>query len=80
MKITSIDKEVKQILESGYYRIPRFQRSYSWVGENIEEFWNDTIVDSDSDYFIGSIVVFKGREDTLGLVGVNVKCCVRAVS
>ena len=30
MKIRSIDKDIKDILESGFYRIPRFQRPYSW--------------------------------------------------
>lgn len=30
MKIESTDKEIRTILQSGYYRIPRFQRPYSW--------------------------------------------------
>ena len=69
MKIRSIDKEIKDILESGYYRIPRFQRSYSWDRENLEDFWNDVVVDADSDYFIGSMVVFKSpQSDTFGVV------------
>ena len=69
MKIRSIDKEIKDILESGYYRIPRFQRPYSWDRENLEDFWNDVIVDSDSDYFIGSMVVFKSQHsDVFGVV------------
>jgi uncharacterized protein with ParB-like and HNH nuclease domain len=44
MKIRSIDKDIRDILESGFYRIPRFQRPYSWDRENIEDFWNDVII------------------------------------
>jgi uncharacterized protein with ParB-like and HNH nuclease domain len=68
MKINSIDKNTKSILSSNYYKIPRFQRPYSWTQENISDFWTDTIVDSDTDYFIGSIVVFDLGNDTFGIV------------
>ena len=69
MKIRSIDKDIKDILESGFYRIPRFQRPYSWDRENIEDFWNDVIINADADYFIGSMVVFKPpSSDTAGVV------------
>ena len=69
MKIRSIDKEIRDILKSGYYQIPRFQRSYSWDRENLEDFWNDVVVDANSDYFIGSMVVFKSpQSDTFGVV------------
>ncbi|GAC1447762.1 MAG: DUF262 domain-containing protein [Ktedonobacteraceae bacterium] len=61
MKIACVDKEMKVILETGYYRIPRFQRPYSWERENIEDFWNDTIINNDTDYFIGSMVVFREK-------------------
>jgi len=68
MKINSIDKNVKNILSANYYKIPRFQRPYSWTQENISDFWTDTIVDSEVDYFIGSIVVFDAGNDTFGIV------------
>lgn len=68
MKINCIDKEVKKILETWYYCIPRFQRPYSWEKEHIDEFWNDTILGSESDYFIGSIVVYKQENDIFGIV------------
>jgi len=66
MKIECFDKEIASVFE-GFYRIPRFQRPYSWEREHIEEFWNDTIVDQEADYFIGSIVLFK-EKDVLGIV------------
>ena len=68
MKIACVDKEMRAILETGYYRIPRFQRPYSWEKENIEDFWNDTIVNNTDDYFIGSMVVFKEKSGTFGIV------------
>jgi len=66
MKIECFDKEIGSVFE-GFYRIPRFQRPYSWEREHVEEFWNDTISDPDADYFIGSIVLFKDK-DALGIV------------
>lgn len=68
MKINSIDKNIKAVLSANYYKIPRFQRPYSWTQENISDFWIDTIVDSETDYFIGSIVVFDDGNDTFGIV------------
>ena len=57
MKINCFDKQVGQFLSEAYYKIPRFQRAYSWDHVNVEEFWNDTVVESETDYFIGSFVV-----------------------
>lgn len=66
MKIECFDKEIAAVFE-GFYRIPRLQRPYSWEKEHVEEFWNDTIIDQEADYFIGSIVLFKDK-DALGIV------------
>jgi uncharacterized protein with ParB-like and HNH nuclease domain len=68
MKIDSKDKELKKILETGYYFIPRFQRPYSWEKDHINEFWNDSLVESETDYFIGSIVVYKINDERYGIV------------
>lgn len=59
MKIESLDQDIRNLLSSGYYRIPRFQRPFSWTRENIQEFWDDVVRDNPTDYFIGSMVVFK---------------------
>lgn len=58
MEIKPVDKTVKQLLESGFYRIPRFQRPYSWDQENVDDFWLDAVANSDPDYFIGSFVLY----------------------
>jgi uncharacterized protein with ParB-like and HNH nuclease domain len=67
MKINCFDKQVGQFLSEAYYKIPRFQRAYSWDHVNVEEFWNDTVVESETDYFIGSFVVYDDK-GTLGVV------------
>ena len=68
MKIESRDQDIRTLLSSGYYRIPRFQRPYSWTRENIQEFWDDVIRDNPPDYFIGSMVVFKESQQRFGVV------------
>ena len=68
MKIESLDQDIRTLLSSGYYRIPRFQRPYSWTRENIQDFWDDVIRDNPTDYFIGSMVVFKDGQQRFGVV------------
>ena len=61
MKITCLEKEVGQFLGEAFYKIPRFQRPYSWDHANLEEFWNDVVVENDADYFIGNFVVYDDK-------------------
>jgi uncharacterized protein with ParB-like and HNH nuclease domain len=69
MKIESRDLDVRTMLSSGYYRIPRFQRPYSWEREHVQEFWDDVIArESSEDYFIGSMVVYKDGMQVSGVV------------
>jgi len=68
VKIESVDQEIRNLLSSGYYRIPRFQRPFSWTRENVQEFWDDVVRDNPTDYFIGSMVVFKEGSQRYGVV------------
>lgn len=68
MKIESTDQDLRTMLSSAYYTIPRFQRPYSWDRENIQEFWEDVIQDNPQDYFIGSMVVYKDGKQRYGVV------------
>jgi len=70
MDIKPVDQTVKTLLESAFYRIPRFQRPYSWDRENVADFWNDAVTSEDPDYFIGSFVVYRQSvaSDTLLVV------------
>lgn len=62
MKIECHDHTVKEIFESSYYEIPRFQRPYSWEKDNLEDFWKDVFLSNEKDYFIGSIVTYKSGD------------------
>ena len=50
-------KKIKGILFSGddVYKIPRYQRAYSWNEDEISVFWED-ITSAEKSYFIGSLV------------------------
>lgn len=62
MKIACVDQEIRKVLESNYYKIPRFQRPYSWDKDNIQEFWIDIENHKSGELFIGSMVVYiKGQ-------------------
>ncbi|TVP68442.1 MAG: DUF262 domain-containing protein [Leptolyngbya sp. LCM1.Bin17] len=68
MKIESKDTDVETLLDGSYFHIPRFQRPYSWDNENINDFWEDVVVNQNDDYFIGSMVVFKKSKQQFGVV------------
>ena len=68
MKIESTDQDIRNLLSSGYYRIPRFQRPYSWSRENIQDFWDDVVREEPESYFIGSMVSFKDGSQRYGVV------------
>jgi len=66
ISVNANDKTIEAVLTGGFYRVPRFQRPYSWDPSNVEDFWDD-VIDSGSDYFIGSMVIFRDG-DAAGLV------------
>ena len=51
MIIKPSDKTIKGLLEGGFYKIPRFQRPYSWDQENVDDFWSDAVTSEADDYF-----------------------------
>ncbi|WP_315095406.1 DUF262 domain-containing HNH endonuclease family protein [uncultured Cellulomonas sp.] len=61
-------RDVKDVLKSDYYEIPRFQRPYAWGPEHLDEFWTDVVADNDEGYFIGPMVSYKMRRDTFAIV------------
>lgn len=68
MKIESSDQTITDLFNSGYFVIPRFQRPYSWDQENISEFWDDVVRNTPTDYFIGSMVVYRMADRRFGVV------------
>jgi hypothetical protein len=67
MKITCLDKSVGKLLAESFYRIPRFQRPYSWDRTNVEDFWKDAVVENEGQYFIGNFVVYDDKT-AMGIV------------
>lgn len=61
-------RDVKDLLKSDFYEIPRFQRPYSWSSENLDDFWRDVVLDNEEGYFIGPMVAYKLRGDVYGIV------------
>jgi uncharacterized protein with ParB-like and HNH nuclease domain len=39
--------QLSSILNKKIYRIPEFQREYSWEKDELEAFWNDIYVEND---------------------------------
>ena len=66
MQVSSNWRRMEQVLTAGFYKIPRFQRPYSWDRANVEDFWED-LVESRDGYFIGSMVIYTDG-DANGLV------------
>jgi len=68
MKIEANDKEVRDIFSLGYFKIPRFQRPYSWMDEEVINFWEDVVIRDYEHYFIGSMVVYQTEKPYYGRV------------
>lgn len=61
-------RDLKDLLKSDFYSIPRFQRPYSWSSENLEDFWRDVVVDNPEGYFIGPMVAYTEGGDVFKIV------------
>ncbi len=73
MELHAETRSVNQIFSPNKkYMVPRFQREYSWEGEEIDEFWDDIVQQiktveakvRNEEYFIGCIVLV-GEETKL---------------
>lgn len=51
-----------------YYVIPRFQRPFSWDGDNFADFWRDLTKDESTGYFIGPMVIWQERDSHIARV------------
>jgi hypothetical protein len=61
-------RDLKDLLKSDFYSIPRFQRPYSWSSENLEDFWRDVVGDNPEGYFIGPMVAYTEGGDVFKIV------------
>lgn len=68
MDLSSNDRPIRRVLAETFFKIPRYQRSYSWTRENVEDLWDDA-VNGSREYFIGSVVVHRvSKKDTVAIV------------
>jgi len=46
------------VLQSGFYAVPMYQRSYSWSEQQVSDFWHDIMeaIAGDNQYFLGTLV------------------------
>lgn len=66
MKVTPFPKTTSTFVKESFLRIPRFQRPYDWENENLADFWNDLREEGNSDYFMGSVVLYHdGKENNV---------------
>ena len=85
MNFSSTRRDMQALLTSGFYKVPRFQRPYSWTREELEELWSDVIIAKSSGHFVGSIVVFELSDGHYGVVDGQQRlitvtillCCIR---
>lgn len=62
--IDSTTKTIQNCFRTCLYRVPQFQRPYSWENEQLLEFWND-VVKANGDFFFGSTVTWVSEEREL---------------
>ena len=76
----------QEVLDKGFFVIPRFQRDYSWGNDEISELWHDAFEGNDTELFIGSFVAYQtGQPRQMGLVDGQQRlttltillCCIR---
>ena len=62
------DEKIQDALfESYIFKIPRYQRPYSWTEDEITELWND-INDEENSYFLGSFIFNHETLDKEGFI------------
>ena len=52
------------------FRIPRYQRPYSWEKAQVEELWSDLLKHNRGTFFVGSVIFNKRSEDDLGIIDI----------
>lgn len=55
MQIDAHKRTLGEVLQLGQHMIPRYQRRYAWIDQNIRDFWND-ITNAETTHFLGSMV------------------------
>lgn len=57
--------------QNSLYEIPKYQRPYKWVNEQVEQLWNDlyeSFQNDENSYFLGSIVTAINKNNKLDVI------------
>ena len=57
MEIASKTKTIQSCFSDCLYEVPNFQRPYSWVDDQLEDYWNDVVL-ANGDFFFGTTVTW----------------------
>ncbi|MBO9049686.1 DUF262 domain-containing protein [Curtobacterium flaccumfaciens] len=62
--IESQTKTVQNCFQQCLYEVPNFQRPYSWIAEQLSDFWDDVVL-AQGDFFFGSTVTWVSEKRDL---------------
>lgn len=64
MEIASKTKTIQSCFRECLYEVPNFQRPYSWVEDQLDDYWNDVVL-ANGDFFFGTTVTWVSEERSL---------------
>lgn len=61
---------LRDLIATRYFSVPRYQRSYAWTSDEIEDFWSDMLgaIEEGGDYFLGNIVLTADGQETYSII------------
>jgi uncharacterized protein with ParB-like and HNH nuclease domain len=62
---------LRDLISTRYFTVPRYQRSYAWTSDEVDDFWTDMIaaISEGGDYFLGNIVLTSdGGNQTFSII------------
>ena len=62
--IKSQTRTIQACFQQCLYKVPNFQRPYSWSLDQLEDFWNDVVL-AQGDFFFGSTVTWVSEQRDL---------------
>lgn len=69
MRFESSTKTVKEyIAEEAKFKVPAFQRPYSWAGKDVIKLINDAINQKDAGHFIGAFIISKNENSDEAII------------
>jgi len=71
LEIKAREKIIEDVLfGNAIFRIPRYQRSYAWGADDVNEFWNDLYTTKEGELYIGSLTFNCEELSSTGLIDI----------